>query len=173
MKKVLVVAYSLTGTSRRLAESLSLPQQWALAEVRDAKEGRSDTTCVLDSLLRRRPAIRYQGPDPGAFDAVVLVSPIWAYRLAGPMRSFVAEHAKALREVVVISVMGNRGAPNAQAEISRLTGKTPLLSAAFTAREVDEGSYGERLQAIGTAILEMHDGSARPVRPSIWSPESA
>lgn len=46
---------------------------------------------VLDSLLRRRPGIRYQGPDPADFRAVVLVSPIWMYRLAGPMRSFVVD----------------------------------------------------------------------------------
>lgn len=43
MEKVLVVVYSLTGTSRRLAESLALPQQWALGEVG----------------MRRKPTLRF------------------------------------------------------------------------------------------------------------------
>jgi len=173
MNKVLVVVYSWTGTSRRLAESLALSQQWTLAQVQDAKAGRRDLSCILDSLLRRRPAITYDGPDPAAFDAVVLVSPIWAYSLAGPMRSFVARYGKAFRDVVVVSVMGNRGAPNAQAEITRLIGRQPLLSAAFTSREVEEGSHAARIEAIGRAIQDEQDRSAGALRPSIWSPSSA
>src|SRR5665647_2974058 len=74
--------------------------------------------CVADSLLRRRPLIRYDGPGPGKFEAVVLVSPIWIYRLAGPMRSFVADRVADLKRVAVVSVMGAQGASNAVAAVS-------------------------------------------------------
>ena len=174
MSKVLAVVYSYTGTSRRLAQLLVAQQQWTLAEVREARprSGFVGTwRCLMDSFFRRCPEIRYDGPNPSEFDAVVLVSPIWAYRLAGPMRSFVASQHASLRDVVVISVMGGSGAPNAVAEVSRLIGRPPLMNAAFKAREVEGGSCAGRLQAFGKAVQEARDSSLA-VRPSTWSPRA-
>ena len=172
MSKVLVVVYSWTGTSRRLGESLASAQRWTLAEIHDAVSGRGNFRCILDSLLRRRPAIRYEGPDPRDFDAVVLVSPIWAGRLAGPMRSFVRDHAPGLKRVAAISVMGGQGATNAFAEIDQILGRPPILSTAFTAREVDNGSYSTGLAAFGSAVSgNVKEGEA--LRPSTLSPSAA
>ena len=98
MSKILAVVYSCTGTSRRLAQLLVAQRQWPLDEVRDARprNGLAGTSrCLPDSLFRRCPEIRYDGPNPAEFDAVVLISPIGAYRLAGPMRSFVAARVAA------------------------------------------------------------------------------
>ena len=175
MSKILAVVYSYTGTSRRAAQLLVAQQQWALAEVRDARPrgGIAGTSrCLLDSLFRRRPEIRYDGPNPNEFDAVVLISPIWAQRLAGPMRSFVATHRASLRDVAVISVMGGSGAPNAVAEVTRLVGRPPLINAAFTSREVEDGSCAGRLQAFGRAVQEARD-TPLVVRPPTWSPRAA
>ncbi len=175
MSKVLVVVYSYTGTSRRVAELLRSQQGWPLADITDVvpRTGRfAGLRCVLDSLLRRRPAIEYQGPFLKDFDTIVLVSPIWARRLAGPMRSFVARRRDHLPEFAVISVMGGSGAPNAVAEIGRLTGRSPLLATAFTTQEVDDGSFAARLQAFGTALHKAKEPQAA-VRPVTLSPQSA
>ncbi|MEO8656503.1 MAG: flavodoxin, partial [Ramlibacter sp.] len=105
MDTILVVCYSYTGTTRRLARLLCSHQGWPLGEIVEEhpRSGAFGTLrCVLDSLLRRHPAVRYEGPDPADFHTVVLVSPVWMYRLAGPMRSFVARHREALRHVAVI-----------------------------------------------------------------------
>lgn len=175
MSKVLVVFYSHTGTSRRLAELLCSQQGWEIAEIEEERprSGPWGTwRCVLDSLLRRHPAIRYQGPFPKDFDAVVLVSPIWVGRLAGPMRSFVARRRGHLPDVAVALVMGSRGAPDAVAEITRLIGETPILSTAFTAREVDDGSCAGRLRFFGTALLGAERNHA-VARQASLSPQAA
>ena len=94
--------------------------------------------CLLDSFFRRCPEIRYGEPNHSEFDAVVLVSPIWAHRLAG----------------AVISVMGESGAPK-----GRLIGRPPLMNAAFNTREAEDGSCAGRLQAFGKAVQEAKDSS--------------
>ena len=174
MSEVLVVTYSYTGHCRQLAQLLCSQQGWPMAEIRDSRPRsglRGLTRCLLDAWLRRRPPIQYDGPPPVQFDAVVLVSPIWAYRLAGPMRSFVAQMRDELPDVAVVSVMGNSGAPNAVAEIGQLLGHPPLLSTAFTAREVEDGSCAGWLQAFGTAVQKAEESPA-VVRPAIWSPQA-
>src|SRR5664279_1545308 len=89
MSKVLAVVYSYTGTSLRLAHLLVAQQRWTLAEVIEVHPRSSilgTWRCLLDSFLRRCPDIHYDGPNLIEFDAVVLISPIWAYRLARPLR---------------------------------------------------------------------------------------
>jgi hypothetical protein len=155
MTKVLVVIYSYTGTSRRVAQLLRDGQGWEvaeIAEVRPRSGALGNMRCLLDSLFRRCPAIRYDGPLPRGFDTVVLVSPVWGQQLAGPMRSFVTRRRDHLPDVAVVSVMGGSGAPNAIAEIGRIIGRAPILSIALTTREVQDGSCAERLQRFGTAV---------------------
>jgi hypothetical protein len=175
MDKTLVVVYSYSGTSRRLAQVLCSQHGWPMGEISEAmpRSGTSGTLrCVLDSLLRRRPAVRYQGPAPGDFESVVLVAPIWVYRLAGPMRSFVAGHREELRHVAVISVMSAKGAANAAAETADLLGRAPFLTTAFITREVDDGTCTPRLQVFGDAVKGYAAGG-EPIRLSEWSPRAA
>ncbi len=174
MSRILVVLYSYTGTCRRLAQLLCSLRGWPVAEITEPRprSGAWGTwRCVLDSLLRRRPPICYAGPSPANFDVVVLVAPIWVSRLAAPMRSFVASQHEHLPDVAVVSVMGGSGAPNAVAEIGRLLGRSPVLSTAFTTREVDDGSCAARLQAFADAVQAGEDTSW-VMRPSTLSPAS-
>lgn len=155
MDSILVVCYSCTGTTRRLAQLLCSHHGWPLGEIRDEhpRAGAGGTwRCFMDSMLRRHPPVRYAGPDPQDFHTVVLMSPIWVYRLAGPMRSFIASNRDALRRVAVISTMGSAGASNAVAEIAHVLGRPPILTDAFTTREIEDGSGTARLLAFGERL---------------------
>jgi hypothetical protein len=169
MDSILVVCYSYTGTTRRLAQLLCSHHGWPMGEVTDKhpRAGASGTLrCVLDSLLHRHPAVRYEGPDPGDFHTVVLLSPIWVYRVAGPMRSFVTSHREALRRVALVLTMGTGGASNAVAEIAHTLRHAPILVAAFTSRSVDDGSATARLIAFGDELLPPSTASQSTARPA-------
>jgi len=175
MSKILVVVYSHTGTCRRLADLLCDQQGWPMAVITDARPRRGAIgtwRCLLDSWLRRRPPINYSGLSPDGFDAVVLIAPIWAYRLAGPMRTFVDSRRGSLADIAAAPVMGGSGAPNAIAEIGRLTGRAPILDTAFIAREVEDGSCAARLKAFGDGV-QAAKGASVATRPAIWSPQTA
>lgn len=167
MDSIMVVCYSHTGVSLRAAQLLCSHHGWPLGEIADPRP-RGTWRCVLDSLLRRRPAFRYTGPDPADYRTVVLVSPVWMYRLAGPMRSFVAHHAQALRRVVAIETMNAGGASNAFGEIARLLGHGLVDAAAFTAREIEDGSGTARLLAFGDALQPGSTATQRTHRPA-WT----
>lgn len=175
MSKILVIVYSYTGTCRQLTELLCDQQGWPMAEITDAlpRRGvRGIWRCLLDSWLRRQPPIHYRGLPPTGFDAVVLVAPVWAYRLAGPMRTFVASQRESLPDVAFTPVTGGRGTRSATAEIGRLIGRAPILSTEFTALEFEDGSYAARLQAFGDGVRAAKAAEA-VTRPAIWSPQIA
>lgn len=175
MDSILVVCYSFTGVSRRAAELLCAHNGWPLGEIHDAapREGATGILrCLLDSMLRRRPRIRYEGADPADFRCIVLVSPIWGWRLAGPMRSFVHDHRPALRRVAVVSTMGSGGASNAVTEVAHLLGHAPIRSTAFTAREVEDGTCTRRLFDFGDALQPPSTASQSAMAPA-WTAHPA
>ena len=175
MSKTLVIAYSYTGTSRRLAGLLCAQQGWPagdVVELRPRAGAWGTLRCVLDSVLRRQPSVRYVGPPIKDYDSAVLIAPIWLGRLAGPMRSFIANYADSLPDIAVISVVGTNGTPSAAAEVARLAERTPLLAAAFLSREIEEGSCASRLQAFGDALRAQRQAWS-PTLPAARSPQSA
>lgn len=170
MDSILVVSYSFTGVSRRAAELLCSHHGWPLGTIVD-EAPRGNLRCVLDALLRRQPAIRYEGPPPGDFRTVVLVSPIWMYRLAGPMRSFVRTWGHALQRVAVVSTMGSGGAVNAVREIAAILGRAPVATAAFTQRELEDGTGTGRLLSFGDAFVP--GAAVQPVPAAVTAGRAA
>jgi hypothetical protein len=172
LDSILVVCYSHSGISRRAAQVLCSHHGWPLGEITEVR-ARGTWRCVLDSLLRRRPEIRYQGPDPADFRTVVLVAPIWMYRLAGPMRSFVVREKEALRRVAVVCTMNSGGASNAVGEIAHLLPHGIVIDAAtFKAREIEDGSGTARLIAFGDG-LQPGSTSSQPVHRPAWTSPAA
>jgi hypothetical protein len=170
MDSILVICYSHTGVSLRAAQILCSHHGWPLGQVKELEGARGTWRCVLDSLLRRRPGVSYQGPPPSDFHTVVLVAPIWMYRLAGPMRSFVARERESLRRVAVISTMNSGGASNAISEIAQLLGHGVIHAAAFTSREIDDGTGTARLIEFGDALQPGSTASQPALRPAWTSP---
>jgi hypothetical protein len=160
--KVLAVPYSYTGRCRKLRQLLAARLRWAEGEITDRSPGRAAWRCIVDSLLRRMPRIRYTGPALDGFAAVVLIVPIWARRLAAPMRTFVSNPRPQAPKVALVSVMGGDSAPDALAEVTRRLGQAPAVFASFTRREVDDGSFAGHIDALGRSVEQARDASASP-----------
>ena len=169
MDSILVISYSFSGVSRRAAQLLCSHHGWPLGEIVDATP-RGALRCMLDSLLRRHPDVRYQGPHPGDFRTVVLVSPIWMYRLAGPMRSFLRDYRDALQRVAVVSTMASGGAVNAVRETAAILHRDPIAAAAFTQRELEDGSGTARLLAFGDELQPPSAAAQHPLEPAWTAP---
>jgi len=165
MSRVLVVHHSRTGTCRMLAQALCDRHRWASGEVRPADRRDGYWRCALDALLRRAPPIHYDGPDPWSFDAVVLVSPVWCWRLSPPMRSFLRSVHGKLSAVGVVSTMGGSGARNAVAEVERAIHRPAVATLALRVSEVQAGEHERALQSFAGAVEANVVLHARPAQP--------
>lgn len=171
MNNVLIVMYSRTGTSQRVAASLSRLQRWPLGQIRDTDDRperpRGVWRCLVDSWRRREPPIQYDGPPPADFDIVVTIFPIWANRMASPMRSFLSENRPHLRQLAVVSVMRGSGARHAVAEATQLTNRRPLAHLAVTRRDLASGG-AEAMLASFSARVGSWEPSQAPVNSHAW-----
>ena len=128
MARIGIFFYSRTGTGRVVAERLSSVSGWPSYEIRDAAPRfglRGDLRCVVDSLLKRSPAIRYDGPSLEQFDHVILISPVWLRALAAPMRSFLKAQGPLISAYSIICVMSGYGGFRAVDDMATLAGSKP------------------------------------------------
>jgi flavodoxin len=166
MSDVLVVFHSRTGHCRDLARLMSEQRGWELAEIAWPGEQPSYARCAKEAFLRGHPEIRYHGPDPAAYDVVVLVSPVWCWRLCPPMRSFIRTMAGKLGGVAVLSCMGGSGASNAFAEVEQLIHRPVVAKLALRQSDVDTGRF-ESLQAFADEVAARASGRHKPMPASV------
>ncbi|WP_374389416.1 flavodoxin family protein [Brevundimonas sp.] len=101
MSDVLVVYYSRSGTTETAARRLANILDADLDEV-VALQGYDGILgflrCVYQAGRRERPDIA-TGKDPSQYRLVIVGSPVWAGRLAAPLRTYLDRHREALSAV--------------------------------------------------------------------------
>jgi hypothetical protein len=154
MSKVLVAFHSRTGYTRRVALALARTLHAdleAVEPVRIRSGVLGYVRCALEALGRWEPEIRTPSHDAKEYELLVIGTPVWFWRLASPVRSYVTRHAARAPRVAFFCTMGAQGSVAVLAELARLTGRAPVAALALTDRDIDRG-YASRLDAFVQAL---------------------
>lgn len=123
MKKV-IVYYSFSGNNEALAKKLSSLTGAVLEKISELKK-RSGITILWDLLFKRTPRIQTPQLDLSSYDHVILVAPIWAGKIATPLKTFIKQEKNHIKQYSYISLCGNGGNHHVGQELNRLANKTP------------------------------------------------
>jgi flavodoxin len=169
--KVLVVFYSRTGTTRRLASAIAQAGGWDLEELYDTCD-RSGVLGFVRSLfdagfgtLTRLETVRH---DPSSYDLVLVGTPIWNSSLSNPVLTYVMEHRHALPDLGIFTTHGGRGERGAIRQLLRVTGKLPFAELTMTNRQIDAGRFAPEVHRfVDTIQMAL---TSRPISPppSLW-----
>lgn len=152
--KVLVVYYSRTGNTRRVA--LEIARQLA-AEVEEigSLDCRQGVVGYLRSAYEawsgRAARIRTPAIDPRAFDVVIVAGPIWVESPASPLRAYLAAAAPRLRNVAFVVTLGGAGADRALRQLQEIAGQPPIACFIVRERDLDDiaaraGRFAEQIR---------------------------
>jgi flavodoxin len=140
--RILVVYYSRSGTTRRLAKSLAGRLNADIEEICDYRN-RSGPGGYLRSLMeaiRQIPAeIVPHGLDVGSYDLVIIGTPVWAGSVSTPVRGYLAENRQHFRHVAFFCSFGGRGSESAFSQMRALAGKPPLAVLKVDTRDLKHG----------------------------------
>lgn len=100
-----IVFYSWRGNNEALAAFLSKRLGCGVVRIVEAKP-RAGWTIFFDLLFRRVPALERLDEPFEAHDHIILCGPVWAGRLASPLRAFLRLHGPQLRDYSFISLCG-------------------------------------------------------------------
>ena len=122
--KTLIAYFSFSGNNELLAKELQTLVQGDLYQISETNK-RAGISILLDVLFKRVPKIHKPDIDINQYDHVILVAPVWAGRLANPVKSFFKLEKDNIRDYSFISLCGNGGNIHLREELISLSGKMP------------------------------------------------
>jgi len=157
-KKVLVVYYSLTGNTKKIAEDVARLLNADIEQLID-KKGRVGTGGYLvaakDAAVGALTEIEPAKHDPSAYDLVVMGNPIWAWTMTPAIRTYITNNKAAFKEVAFFTSAGG-SKPNKTVErMEVLCGQHAKTSVAFLDQEYKEkfrSTYEEKLNGFVTKL---------------------
>ena len=144
--KTLIVYYSRTGTTRRVAKELKAQRGADMEEITEPK-GRSGPLGWLRSGKEASSGaivpINPPKADPSTYELVVVGTPIWAWTVSSPVRSYLANMKDKLPRVAFFCTMDGKPG-DAFKVMEGLAGKSPLATAEIASGDVKKGTYKEK-----------------------------
>jgi menaquinone-dependent protoporphyrinogen IX oxidase len=157
MAKILVVYYSRTGHTRRIAQELAARCGADLEEIRDPTKRAGVfgfMRCGFEAIREKLAPIAPATTDVGRYDLVVLGTPVWASHVSSPMRSFVKAQAAQLKRIAVFCTQGGNGGPKVVAQIAALCGKDAVATLVLNEADIEKTRYAAQLDGFAAAIAK-------------------
>jgi flavodoxin len=137
--KTLILFYSRTGLTKRVAEKIAEALGADIEEVIDTAD-RSGANGYLisgrDAALNRLAKIKDLNHNLSNYDLVVVGTPIWAWNMATPIRTVLSEQKDKIKQTAFFCTQGDSGAKQAFSKMARLIGRDPIDCLALKSKEV-------------------------------------
>ena len=167
MKRVLVVCSSRTGHTRRVAEAIALRCGADLEVIKDRVD-RLGLTGYLRSffqaLLHRRPWIQPPRRTAGDYALVIVGTPVWAWNMASPVRSYLGRHGERFRRVALFCTHGGSGAAKVLADMEGLCGRRALATLALPRHVVADGNLDAAIEPFARRFDPQGAADSRPAQ---------
>lgn len=148
--KGLIVYFSRTGRTRRVAEAIQTLTGFDLDEIREAK-GRGGPIGWLksgmESTRKMLPRIEALQHDQASYDLVVIGTPIWAANMSSPVRAYVTKHGPDIKKTALFCTGDGDKPEKAFAPITELLGKEPIATMGLIGEEREGETATQRIEA--------------------------
>jgi len=148
MKKILIVYYSRTGMTKKIAESLGGRLGADLEEIISVK----NRSGVLGYLLSGKEAARKEAAqiqpafrNAADYDLVIIGTPVWGWNISSPMRAYLQQNIGKLRKLALFCTMGGSGDKQSFEEMEKICGLKSAAQISFLTKEVQAGAGQEKL----------------------------
>jgi flavodoxin len=155
-QKVLVVYYSLTGNTARVARDIAARTGADLESLRDPSHGTGFFGFMKASLDALRGHVPKVGPltrDIAGYDLTIIGTPVWARRMTPAIRAYLQIVRGKLRRVAFFVTSGDTDVVFLLPALEKAAGTRAVATAGFNQRELkDPDVYGAKLTAFQTAL---------------------
>ena len=94
---ILIVYYSLTGNTRFIAETIQEILKADIQEIKPIKDVKPKGAMKYfwggyKATMKKKPSLEPVENDPKDYDMIIIGTPVWAWTIAPPIRSFLANY---------------------------------------------------------------------------------
>lgn len=109
MKKILVVYYSRTGNTKKIAQMIAQELNADTDEIIDKKKRNGIIGWLIagrDGWLGKKTEITSQ-KKPTDYDLIIIGSPVWSWTVTPPIRAYLKQHKNNLKKVAFFTTCGD------------------------------------------------------------------
>ena len=146
-KRILVVYYSLSGNTERVAEDLATRLGAEREKIGDIKNRRGllgYLRAALDSIRERPAELHGLDRNPNDYALTLIGTPIWAGKITPAVRSYLRLHHGRFNDVAFFTTSGSTAAEKVVPALERLAGRQAVAFAGFTYVDLQTESLYER-----------------------------
>jgi flavodoxin len=153
--KALVVYYSRSGVTRKVASELAEILSADVEEIVDAK-GRSGPLGFVisckDAVRQKVAKIEPTRHDPGDYDVVLVGTPVWANTMACAVRTWLGDHGEKIRHLACFCTMARSRWGSTLEDMAQQAEVNPVAGAAFRRKDVKHDQHRKALEDFAAAI---------------------
>jgi flavodoxin len=151
-KKILVVYFSRTGNSKKVAMEIGRQLVCDVLEIKSSpgypKGFWGYQRALLHAAFKRIPSIQIESSNITKYDLVVVGGPMWGSSLSSPVRGFLSTYRGQLKDVAFfVTQGGNFARDKIKKQMSDVCGKSPGAFLAIAEQDMRDGSYAVKVSS--------------------------
>lgn len=155
-KKILVVYYSHSGNTERVAKDIAARLNADIEKITDKKD-RSGFFGAMragkDATFGKLTTIGAMQKDPADYDLTIMGTPTWSWSMTPAIRTYISMCKDKFKQVAFFTTAGGTKPDKIVAKMERLAGKKAVAFTGFNQGELkNEKVYNEKLNAFVEAV---------------------
>lgn len=157
MKKILIVYYSRTGTTKKVAEAIREQLDCDIEEIISVK----DRSGIMGYIISGKEAsqkssaeIRPTTKNPAEYDLVIIGTPVWAWNISSPVRTYIENNKESFKNISAFCTMGGDGDKQSFKEIEKICDKKLIERLVIKTKEVQSVELDQKVQLYCATIIK-------------------
>jgi flavodoxin len=152
MQNILIVFYSRTGVTKKVARNLADELMADMEEIESIKnrDGISGYAFSGYEATKGKDAkIKNTTKNPADYDLIIIGTPVWAWSMSSPIRSYINKNKFAFKNIAFFATYGgNIG--KTFIELEKLCNKPPMATLGLLTKEVIKDEHkGKMAEFVG------------------------
>lgn len=147
--KTLIVFFSLTGNTRKIAQAISDELNGTLEEIQDTRNRNGIAgylLSIIEALFKKRSKIQEVKHDPSVYDLVIIGTPVWAFNISSPVRTYLEQKKKSINAAAFFVTCTASGGKKVLQDMTNLYGKKASALLEIKEEDIKSGKYLEKVK---------------------------
>jgi flavodoxin len=155
--KALIVYYSRTGNTAKIAQAINKEMDSNVEDIRDTKNRNGISGFLIscmESALKKQPEIKKAKYNPDEYDLVIIGTPVWAGTIASPVRTYLEQYKKSFKAAAYFYTSDSNGNAKVLREMEILAGCKAEALLEITKTDLATETFQEKVKIFVQELLQ-------------------
>ncbi|WP_416176502.1 flavodoxin family protein [Clostridium sp.] len=155
----IVVYYSRTGTTKKVAQAISKSLECDIEEIDDKKNRKGPFGALIagkDSLAEKETEIVIKSVDVSKYDILIIGSPVWASHITPAVRTYIDQNKSKIKKVAFFTTQAANDSKKFKIfeDMEKLTGIKPMATLVVSNKEIGENKYMKKIEQFKLSLFK-------------------